>query len=97
VSDTNLHWPANNPDLNPIEQMWGMGKGSINREQCNTPEELSVQEQAALVAISMEFVNGMVGSYSIRPCALLVLRGQCQNGGRDVLVTVCDPRPRMSP
>jgi hypothetical protein len=48
LSGANLHWPANSPDLNPIEQMSGMGKGSINREQCNTPEELSVQAQAAL-------------------------------------------------
>jgi hypothetical protein len=33
---------GNSSDLNPIEQMWVMGKGPINREQCNTPEELSV-------------------------------------------------------
>jgi hypothetical protein len=44
--------------------MWWMGKDSINREQCNTSKELSIQAQAALTAISMESVNGMAESYS---------------------------------
>jgi hypothetical protein len=38
---------ANSSDLNPIEQMWVMGKKPINREQCNTPEELCVQAPVA--------------------------------------------------
>jgi hypothetical protein len=65
--------------------MWGMGKGSINRKQCNTPEELSVQAQAALAAITMSFVNGMLVSSSTRRCAVLVLSGQCLHGRRDVM------------
>jgi hypothetical protein len=52
------------PDLNPIEQMWEMGKGSINREQCNTPEELSVQAQTASDAVSVDSVNEMAESSS---------------------------------
>jgi hypothetical protein len=58
VSDANLHWPTNSPGLNPIKQMWWMGKGSINREQCNTPEELSIQVEAALAAITMSPFTG---------------------------------------
>jgi hypothetical protein len=79
VSGANLCWPANSAHLNPIAQMWWMGKGSINREQCNTPEELSVEAQTALAAISMESVNGMVESSSTRLCAVLALKGQCLN------------------
>jgi hypothetical protein len=62
-----------------------MGKGAINREQCSTPDELSVQTQAALAAITMSSVNGMVGSYSTRPCAVLVVREQCYHGHPDVI------------
>jgi hypothetical protein len=69
--------------------MWWMVKGSINREQCNTPEELSVQAQAAEAAITMSSVNGMVVSCSIRLTADLVLRGQCLNGHRDVIKDLC--------
>jgi hypothetical protein len=65
VSGANLHWPANGPDLTPIEQMSWMGKGSIHREQCNTPEELSVQSQTPLAAISMDCVNRIIESSSI--------------------------------
>jgi hypothetical protein len=61
-----------------------MGKGLINREQCNTAEEFSVQAHAAWAAITMESVNGMVGSYSTHLCAVLVLRGQCLNCHRSV-------------
>jgi hypothetical protein len=56
--------------------MWGMGKGSINREQCNTPEELSVQAQTASDAVSVDSVNEMAESSSTHLCAILVLNGQ---------------------
>jgi hypothetical protein len=65
--------------------MWGMGKCSINREQCNTPEELSVQAQAALAAITMNSINGMIENYSTLLCAILALRGQCLNVHPDVV------------
>jgi hypothetical protein len=60
-------------------------KGSINREQSNTPDELSVQAQAAWSAIRKEFVNGMVESSSTRLCAAFALRGQWLNGDWDVI------------
>jgi hypothetical protein len=65
--------------------MWRMGKGSINREQCSTPEELSVQAKAALTAIPISFVNGMVESSSALLWAVLALSGQCLNGHPDVM------------
>jgi hypothetical protein len=45
VFGSHLHCPANRPDLKRIEQTSGIVKGSINGEQYNTPEELSVQAQ----------------------------------------------------
>jgi hypothetical protein len=53
-----------------------MGNGSINREQWNTAEELSIQAQAALSAISMESVNGMVESSSTDLWTVLALKGK---------------------
>jgi hypothetical protein len=85
VCSADLHSPANSADLTPIEQMWWTGKDSINREQCNTPEELSVQAEAALTAITMESLNGMVESYSTRLRVILALSGQCLNRHRDVM------------
>jgi hypothetical protein len=38
--------------------MWWMGKFSVNREQYNTAEELSVQAEVALVAITIEPSRG---------------------------------------
>jgi hypothetical protein len=62
VSSTCLHSPANHPTINPIEQVWGMEKSLINREQCSTPEELYVRAPVAWDAISIESVNGIVVS-----------------------------------
>jgi transposase len=53
-SPLNLHLPTNSSDFNPIEQLWWMRMGSINREQCNTSEELSVEAEAASAVITME-------------------------------------------
>jgi hypothetical protein len=85
ASGANLHSPTNSTHLNPIEHVWWMGKRSISREQCNTPEELPVQAQAALAAITMESVNGIAESYSTRLCAVLVLIGQCLHGRPDLM------------
>jgi hypothetical protein len=80
-----LHWSANAPDLNPNEQIWRMAKGSINRKQCNSPKELSVQAQAILAAISIESTNEMVWSYSTRMCTFLAQRGQWLDVDRSVV------------
>jgi hypothetical protein len=44
VSGANLH--------SLIEQVWPMVKVSIEREQCKTPKQVTVQAQGALAAIS---------------------------------------------
>jgi hypothetical protein len=41
-----------------------------NSEESNTSDELLVQTPAALAVITMEFVDGMVLSDSIRLCAI---------------------------
>jgi hypothetical protein len=56
--------------------MWWTGKGSINLEQYNTPELLSVQAQTALAAITMDSINRMAERSSGRLCAVFALTGQ---------------------
>jgi hypothetical protein len=56
--------------------MWGIGKSSVNREQCNAPEDLLLQAKAAWTNITMLFVNGRVESHFTGLCTVLLLRGQ---------------------
>jgi hypothetical protein len=72
-----------------------MGKGLINSEQCNTADELSVQAQAALAAITIESANVMDCSFSKRLRAILVLRGQFLKGRHDVMMDL--RRGRQTP
>jgi hypothetical protein len=42
-----------------------MGRSSINREQCKTPDEFSIQAQAALIAIKMNSIARMVECHQV--------------------------------
>jgi hypothetical protein len=47
VTGGELAWPANSPDLNPIEQMWAIVKQGIDPEGVSTREELFTRAQRA--------------------------------------------------
>jgi hypothetical protein len=46
------NWPGNSPDLNPIENAWGLAKQETYSKQHNTLEELKVAANKAWEAIS---------------------------------------------
>jgi hypothetical protein len=93
VANGGLPWPANSPDLNPIEQMWAILKRAISREGCTTPEELFRRAEAAWNAISQDSIDAMVQSYQTRIQAVLALQGRSLNGHRDILT---EPRRKTN-
>jgi hypothetical protein len=80
-----LPWPANSPDLNPIEQMWVILKEGMDREGCTTREELFRRAQTAREAMSVETINAAIESSPVRLHAVQALHGQPLNGHREVL------------
>jgi hypothetical protein len=75
-----LPWPANSPDLNPIDQMWSILKKGIGREGDTNPEELFRRAEEAWNAISIEQVDALVDSYRTRVLGVPALQGRWLNG-----------------
>ena len=49
---TVLDWPANLPDLNPIENLWGIAKRTMRDRRPNNPEELKAAIEASWSSIT---------------------------------------------
>jgi hypothetical protein len=78
-----LHLTMNNSGFNRIEQIWWMGKGSINREHDNILANPPYKHMCLEIP-SQLLVILMVESYFIRLRAIFVLMGQCLNGFCDI-------------
>lgn len=57
-----LKWPAQSPDLNPIENLWDIVDRKINRDCCKTPNELFRQAEIAWNGISDETLSNLIES-----------------------------------
>jgi hypothetical protein len=81
---TELHWPAQSPDLNVIENVWALLKGRMTVSNCTNEDQLWAEAQAAWDLITIEEVNRTVDSFQDRLRAVAALDGQTLNGHRAV-------------
>jgi transposase len=72
-----MDWPANSPDLNPIENLWQIIKNKVEKRMPQNVEELKEFLVEEWEAISKETVNNLVSSIKNR-CNLVLER----NGDR---------------
>ena len=57
-----LPWPANSPDLNPIENLWGLVKRRMSKERPSTQEELKGAIQRVWNSVTPEDCYCLVSS-----------------------------------
>ncbi len=59
---TVLDWPANSPDLNPIENLWGIVKRKISNIRSNITDELKAVIKATWASITPEQSHKLIAS-----------------------------------
>jgi hypothetical protein len=85
VSIGDYLWPANSPDVNPIEELWRPLKYGLNTEVCKTPEQLFMKAQAIWNDITMESVDRAVEQFPIMVQGIVALDGRALNGQRMII------------
>ena len=70
-----LPWPANSPDLNPIESLWGLVKRKMSKERPSTQEELKGATQRAWNSVTPEDCYHLVSSMPQRIQTVISAKG----------------------
>lgn len=70
-----LEWPANSPDLNPIENLWAMLKENVAKRNPKTKEELKTVLLEEWDCISQEKIDDLIDSMPKRINQCLAANG----------------------
>lgn len=72
-----MDWPAQSPDLNPIENIWGWMARKVyaNRKQYRSLEEIEVAVKQAWRDIEKDFIDNLLSSMQNRAIEVLQKRG----------------------
>src|SRR5438477_42716 len=69
-----IDWPSNSPDLNPIENLWGIVKRSVEKRQPKNHKELVSFMIEEWASISNNVIKNLVGSMR-RRCESIIESG----------------------
>ncbi len=70
-----LPWPAQSPDLNPIENLWSHLDHQLAKRNCTTKQELFEVLAEGWKAISVDYLQVLVNSMPARCLAVIESRG----------------------
>ncbi len=72
---TVLDWPANSPDLNPIENLWGIVKRKMRDTRPNNADDLKAAIKATWASITPEQCHRVIASMPRRIDAVIHAKG----------------------
>uniref|UniRef100_A0A9J8DLJ4 Tc1-like transposase DDE domain-containing protein n=1 Tax=Cyprinus carpio carpio TaxID=630221 RepID=A0A9J8DLJ4_CYPCA len=72
---TVLNWPANSPDLNPIENLWDIVKRKLRDARPNTLDELKAAIEASWASITPQQCHRLIASMPRRIEAVISAKG----------------------
>ncbi len=72
---TVLDWPANSPDVNPIENLWGIVKRKMRDTRPNNADDLKAAIKAIWASITPEQCHRLIASMPRRNDAVIHAKG----------------------